>query len=243
MSRSLLPALRGFARARRGSASIELALGAVALISVSALCFDLYARIKADTAGARMAITMADYVSRDAAPDGAQMTALGAFLHAHELGVPADLVYVITAIRQPSGDPLPAVEVLWSDDSIRIGDPATTEALASSCAQHVTADASPNLPDDFTPMSEGEVLVIAEVCARLTREGSLTGRFITGDIYRLHALPARDPNQPPAEPSYAETGPEEGSETIAALGAGHLGGTGAAVCRVWQASGMTPGAV
>ena len=227
MSRSLLPALRGFARARRGSVSIELALGAVALVSVSALCFDLYARIKADTAGARMAMTMADYVSRDAAPDGAQMTALGAFLHAHELGVPADLVYVITAIRQPvrelSSDPLPAVKLLWSDDSIRIGDPATTKALASSCARHVTADASPKLPDDFTPMSVGEVLVIAEVCARLTREGSLTGRFITGDIYRLHALPARDPNQPPAEPSYAET------ETTAALSTGRLGGIGTAV--------------
>ena len=241
MFRSLLPALRGFARGRRGSASIELALGAVALISASALCFDLYARIKADTAGARMAITMADYVSRDTAPDGAQMTALGEFLHAHELGVPADLVYVITAIRQPAGDPLP--EVLWSDDSIRIGDPATTEALASSCARHVTADASPSLPDDFTPMSVGEVLVIAEVCARLSREGSLTGRFVTGDIYRLHALPARDPSEPPAKPSYVETGPEEGEETIAALGAGHPGRAGAAACRVCQASGMAPGAV
>ena len=50
-------------------------------------------------------------------------------------------------------------------------------------------------------MNPGEVLVIAEVCARLTREGSLTGRLIAGDIHRAHALPARDPNEPPAAPA------------------------------------------
>ena len=64
----LLVRLHGFARDPRGSASIELAIGSVVLISAAALSFDLYSRIKADTAVARMAITMADYVSRDATP-------------------------------------------------------------------------------------------------------------------------------------------------------------------------------
>ena len=197
MLRALCLALLSFARGSRGAAGIELALGAVALLGVSALCFDLYARVEADTAVSRVAVTMADYVSRDAVPDGGEMAALGAFLHEHELGVPANLAFVVTALRQPAGDPRPAVEVLWSDDSVRIGDAAATAALAGGCARHATAA---DLPADFT-MNAGEVLVIAEVCARLTREGSLTGRFVAGDIHRAHALPARDPSEPPAAPA------------------------------------------
>ena len=204
MPRARFPALSQFVRERRGSAGVELALGAVALIGVSAVCFDLYSRVNADTAVSRMAATMADYVSRDAAPDGDELAALGAFLHERELGVPADLAYVITALRQPAGNPLPAVEVLWSDDSIRVGNAATTAAIASRCARRVTEDDQANLhaalPATFA-MAAGEVLVIAEACARLTREGSLTGRFVAGDIYRLHAVPARDPSNPPSAPA------------------------------------------
>lgn len=200
MLRAHFSALAPFVRDQRGSAGIELAIGAAALIGVAAVCFDLYTRVNADTAAARMAVTMADYVSRDAAPEGAELAALGAFLHEHELGVPAHLAYVLTALRQPAGDPLPAVEVLWSDDSIRFGDAAATAALAGGCARHVTGSDTADLPDGFA-MDAGEVLVIAEVCARLTREGSLTGRFVAGDVYRLHAVPVRDPSNPPAAPA------------------------------------------
>ena len=65
-------------------------------------------------------------------------------------------------------------------------------------------------------MADGEVLVIAEVCARLTREGFLTGEFIAGGIYRLHALPARDPDQQPAAPVYAQ---RAGTYATVAVGA------------------------
>ena len=204
MLRGRFSALPAFVRDRRGAAGVELGLGAVALIGVAVLCFDLYARVHADTAVSRMAVTMADYVSRDTAPVGTELAALGAFLHEHELGVPADLAYVITALRQPAGDPLPAVEILWSDDSIRVGDATTTAALAGGCTRHVTTDDNANLnatlPATFA-MAAGEVLVIAEACARLTREGSLTGRFVAGDIYRLHAVPVRDPGNPPSAPA------------------------------------------
>ena len=206
MFRATSSAPRSFVRGQRGSASIELALGAVALIGVAVLCFDLYARLSADTAVSRMALAMADYVSRDAAPDGDELKALGSFLHEHALGVPADIAYVITAFRQPGGNPRPAVEVLWSDDSIRFGDATTTAALAGGCARHVTASAAADLPAGFT-MDANEVLVIAEVCARLTREGSLTGRFVAGDIYRLHAVPVRDPGNPPAAPAFSMAAP------------------------------------
>ena len=196
--------VRAFARDTCGAAPIELALGAVMLLGIASLCFDLYSRVSAGTAGVRMAVTMADYVSRDTAPDGDELAALGEFLHAHELGVPADLVYVLTALRQPPGDPLPAIEVLWSDNSIRIGDETATGVLADTCARFVDEGGNGSLPEDFgSGLASGEVLIVAEVCARLRREGSITGKFVAGDIYCFHALPARDPNEAPAAPVYA----------------------------------------
>lgn len=204
MSPHPLPALRAFARDPRGGASIELAIGAVALLAVSALCFDLYSRVRAHSAIGRIVATMADYVARDASPDGDELAALGALLPEHELGLPVHVAYVISALRQPAGDPRPAVEVLWSDDSIRAGgDAAVAAELAQGCARYVAEGGNAALPDAFAAaMDAGEVLIVAELCARLTREGSLTGRFVAGDLYHFHALPARDPQQAPAAPSY-----------------------------------------
>ena len=132
-------AVRRFARDSRGAAALELALGAVTLVATAALCFDIYSRITADTALARMAVTMADYISLEVDPEEEQMRALGEFLNEHELGVPADLVYVVTAIHQPPGSPPPAVQVLWKHDQIQIGNTAITAALATDCARHVDA--------------------------------------------------------------------------------------------------------
>ena len=173
------------------------------MLAIAALCFDLYSRVSAGTAGLRMAATMADYVSRETAPDGDELTALATILHEHEIRVPADLVYVLTAFRQPPGDPPPEMEVLWSDDSIRIGDEKATEALAGDCGRHVDEEGTATLPATFrSGMASGEVVIVAEVCARLRREGSISGRFVAGDVYGFHAAPARDPSEPPAAPIY-----------------------------------------
>ena len=200
MPGSLPPALRAFARDLRGSASIELALGAVALVATLAACFDLYSRIRADTAGARAAVVMAEYVAGATAPDGDEMAALGGFLFEHELAVPANLVYVVSAFRQPPGDPPPALALLWSDDTVRIGDATVTAELAGACPRFIDENGVPALPDGFT-MAEGEVLVVAEVCAQLTREGSLTGRFVSGG----HLPAPRDPG-PGSEPAAGRAG-------------------------------------
>ena len=185
---------------------IEFALGAVVLTATAAMCFDIYSRITADTALGRMAVTMADYVSLEVAPEKEQMTALGEFLNEHELGVPADLVFVITAIHQPPGNPLPAVQVLWMHDEpehgLRFGNASETAALADDCARHVDpGNAVDAAGPALTPMLENEVVIIAEVCARLTVQGSLTDMFVGGDMYRVHALPFRDSTQLPAQPT------------------------------------------
>ena len=196
----LVALLRTFlVRDRRGSAALELALGSVVLLTTASLCFDLYTRISADTSGARMASIMADYVSRDAQPNLTEMTKLGEFLYDNELGVPAALVYVVTAIRKPAGNP---PETLWTDDTLREGDPTTTQELADSCARHIDnssppAPPAPVLPSHFT-MGDDDILIIVEFCARLTLQGTLTGG---GDIYRLYALPARTQGKVPDPPA------------------------------------------
>ena len=217
-------ALRAFARAARASAGIELALGAAVLIPVAMLCFDLYSRVEADTRSAHLAAVMADYVSRGpdtagGALDGSALEALGKFLHERALGVPAHLVFVISALRQPAGEPSPAVEVVWFDDTLRFvgsgGDDATFPAdLAGDCSRLLGDDAdgdddagqtTATLPAGFT-MDADEVAVVVEVCARLTREGSLTGKLVSGDLYRLHVLPFRDAANVPSAPTHARLG-------------------------------------
>ena len=211
MRRLRANALRAFARHTRASAGIELAIGAAVLLAIATLCFDLYTRVKADTAAGRLAVTMADYVSRgpDAGTDtldGGALEALGTFLRAHALGAPADLVFVVTALRQPAGAPAPAVEVLWSDDALRFGNENVTEELARDCARFVVESneqTTAELPDGFA-MTAGEVVVVVELCARLTR--SFTGRIIAGDVYRHHVLPVRDPERAPPAPVHAHRG-------------------------------------
>lgn len=201
--------LRAFVLGTRASAGIELGIGAVVLLGVAALCFDLYSRVETDTTAARAAATMADYVSRGpdtdgGALDGKALEALGAFLHAHELGA-ADLAFVVSALQQPAGNPAPAVKVLWSDDTLRFGDATVTAALATACARFVDKSGATNtakLPADFA-MDAGEVAVVVELCARPNGVGNITGRFVSGDIYRHHVLPVRAPEKTFPAPVHA----------------------------------------
>ena len=189
-----------FLAGRSGAASIELALGAVVLITVASLSFDLYTRVGADTASARMAVTMAAYVSLDPAPSVTQMEKLAEFLNAHELGVPADLVYAVTAIHKPAGNP---VAVLWGGPHLlHFGSATVTNELAERCPRFVDRSTPPVpvLPSHLSMLEDG-VLIATEVCVRLKREGSLSGRILAGDVYRFHILPARTRGKIPAKPA------------------------------------------
>ena len=202
-SGSVRTAIRRFARSSRGGAMIELALGAVVLTATAAAGFDIYSRVTADSALGRMAATMADYVSLEATPQKAELRTLGEFLHDHELGVPADLAFVVTAIHQQPGTPLPPPRVLWKHDEpaptgLRFGNASVTAALVNDCARYVGSANAVTLPTAFTMLAD-EVLIIVEACARPTVQGSLTG-VLVGDMYRVHALPFRDSTQQPAPP-------------------------------------------
>lgn len=203
MARSKFSLLRVFARDSGGSAGIELGLGAVALLTVSMVCFDLYSLIKVDTAGARSAIAIADYVSRETAPDGDEIAALGQFLHERAFEVPADVAFVISAVRRAPGDD-PAT-VLWTDSAIRFGDEEATTELADACTLRATEGWRTVLlgPPASSGMQEQEVAFVAEVCSRPSQQGRLSNALFTGDSYHLHILPARDNSMVPTAPAYA----------------------------------------
>ena len=206
-STGTLPApLSRFARDGRASAGIELGIGAVAVLAITALALDVYSLVGARTASAHIATTMADYVSIETAPDGDQMAALGQYLYEKEFEAPAELVFLISAVQQPPGDDAAAV-ALWENDKIRIGEAEQTAALAQECKLRGQQGWRLSLlgqgDDRSIVLAPNDVVVVVEVCAKLLRQGMLTSRFVTGNIYRLHALPARDPEQPPAQPVYA----------------------------------------
>lgn len=195
--------LRALMRDCQGSASLEVALGAAALIAVSGLAFDLYSRLNAEITGFRIAVTMADYLSQETAPDGDEVVALGRFLHERELGVPAHLAFVISAVHRPPGDRL--AEVLWSDDMVRFGDAAEAQDLVDACVLQGDAGWKTTLLGEpsRTGMTAGETVVVVEVCARLIRQGLLSSRLFAGDIYRFHALPLRNAEQTPSRPVHS----------------------------------------
>ena len=218
--------MRVAARDGRGSAGMELGIGTVVVIAIAAVAADLYALSKINVTGGRMAATMADYVSRERIPDGDAMAELGQHLHDQELHAPAHLVFLISAVQQPTSG---TVTSLWVDDTIRFGDAQETSNLVAECTDRGnhgwrkallglnSAPATETLPSN-------SVVIVVEVCAKPTLQGMLTSKFVTGTIYRLHVLPVRDKNQrAPARPVYSQLmnppdGEPVGSRAYAASG-------------------------
>ena len=150
---------------------------------------------------------MADYLSFETAPDGDEIENLGRYLQERELGMPAVLVFVISAVRQPPGDDVPSA-VLWDDDSIRLGDDEATASLVQDCRSRAADRWRDRLVGDGPERFEldaNEVIFVVEVCARPLREGMLTASFVAGDIYHLHAAPARDMTRAPERPTRVGT--------------------------------------
>ena len=185
---------------------------------VSAVAFDLYSLTRANAAGARIAATMADYVSRESAPDGDEMEALGRFLHEREFGMPSALVYVISAVHQPAGEDEDA-EKLW-DDKIRVGDAAKTTVLAQECQSRGRSGWHASLLGENADLEleANDVVIVVEVCASLLREGMLS-EMVTGNLYRVHALPARGAQSRPEKPKHSSTSEEAAMPTGVGIGA------------------------
>ena len=207
-SRILLAPFRRLARERRASVGIELAIAALALTTIAGAAFDVISLARASTAGARVAATMADYVSRESEPDGDEMDELGAFLHEREFRNPSALVYVISAVRKSAGDNF--YLNIWPDMEkfiIRSGDSETTTDLLARCQTQGTWRTALSGDDAVITLQDNDVVIVVEVCVKMLREGMLTEKF-SGILYRIHAMPARGSGGAPEAPTRSSTSEE-----------------------------------
>ena len=188
-----------FARDTRAAAGLELALGAVALLGIAAAGFAVYSRIEAATSAPRIAIAMAEYVSREKAPDGSQLDALARFLRDHELGTGYALLVVTTAVRKEVDQ---SAAVLWID-RIALGDETATEELEAICKGKAGEDGSAALGEHFA-LADDETVFVVEVCARPATVSW------TGDLHYHYLLPTRHPDVVPEPP--ARGTPDDGSD-------------------------------
>ena len=188
--------------ARRGSSAVELALGSVLVLLVFILVFDVYQRIKATGAVARIATVVGESVALDPAPTLARLGELARHLHVNELRSPSDLVLVITVLGVHPGS-MPATRApVWTNSSVRSGDAVRTNAIAASCSRVVDGAGEVRLGSPFRDASaSSQPLIVVEACAGLRLEGLLTGRFLSPVIYRLFSIPVRDPRAIPSEPA------------------------------------------
>ena len=185
-----------FARDTRGAAGIELAIGAVVVLGIAVASFAVYSRIEAATSAPRIAVTMAEYISQEQAPDGDQLDALALFLRDQELGAGHALLVATTAVHKAASVP---AAVLWID-RIKLGDETVTEELEKTCKGKGTEGGPAALGDHFT-MNDGETVFVVEVCARAAA-ASLPASW-TGDFYSQYLLPTRHPDVTPAQPARA----------------------------------------
>ena len=83
------------------------------------------------------------------------------------------------------------MSVVWSDGSFQSGDGAAN--ISQTCPRVANQDRTVTLPAAVTDkIRQGGAAVVSEACAKLRREGSVTGQFLE-QIYRLHVVPARVP--------------------------------------------------
>ena len=171
-----------FLRNTRGAAMLESAIGVSVLVTVSTLAFtNLYTRATAPMTGLNAAVTVAEYVSREANPQAAEIAALATFLH-REFFPQADAAFVVVA-GQGSADPDQTWAEEWIKKDMFFGPNASTDL--TECSQ-VAEDGPPT----ELGLEANESVVVAEVCVKHGDEMS----------YYHHILPTRS-DTVPAEPS------------------------------------------
>ena len=186
--------LKQYLRNRRGVASIECALGTMAMITASLLALDLYRLASTQTSALHAAITLGDTMSRPAQLDANSVHMLAEFLHQEQFPT-LNAVFVVSAVYNDPENPMdpenPTASpiVLWtervdlsSDDNENPTPNACDDANKISAAgQGGTA----NLPDEFT-MSPAELVLVVESCVERTNTAW------PGAVYTYYIVPSRN---------------------------------------------------
>lgn len=191
-----MKSLKSYPRDQRGAASIEGALGTLAMIAASLLALDLYRLVSTQPTIINAAVTLADTVSRDE-PSGlteAQLRQkMSAFVQnlselLHEEQFPTlNANFVVAAVYKAPGTT--ALTALWRKEVTLLSatDPLTSCAPANQ-TNDIKIHTNPvTLPTDFS-MADREIVIVAEICV----ERASTA--FPGPAYAHYIVPSRDDN-------------------------------------------------
>ena len=182
--------IKRYLRDRRGVASIEAALGTVAMIAASVLALDLYRLASAQTTTLHAAVTLADTVSRDEQLEAGFVRTLAGFLHEEEFST-SNVVFVVSAVYKNPANPTAPPTVLWTE-TVELGPEDGQAPTLTSCSEEgeISIDTLNNpatLPDVFT-MSLEELAIVAVVCVERANTA------MPGAVYAHYIVPARAEN-------------------------------------------------
>ena len=175
---------------RHGVASIEAALGTVAILAASLLALDLYQLASTQTTTLHAAVTLADTMSRDEQLEAGLVQTLANFLHEEQFPT-SNVVFVVSAVYKSPADPAASPIVLWTE-AVTLGPEDGQAPTLTSCSGEgeVNIDILNNpatLPDVFT-MSPKELAIVAEVCVERTNTA------MPDAVYAHYIVPARADN-------------------------------------------------
>ena len=182
--------LKHYLRDRRGVASIEAALGTLAMLAASLLALDLYRLASTQTTTLHAAVTLADTVSRDEQLEASLVRTLAKFLHQEQFPT-LNVVFVVSAVYKNPDDPTASPTVLWTE-TVELGPDDGQAPTLTSCSGEGeinidTLNSPATLPDVFT-MSLEELAIVAEVCVERTNTA------MSGAVYAHYIVPARADN-------------------------------------------------
>ncbi len=179
--------LKHYLRDRRGVASIEAALGTLAIIAASLLALDLYRLASTQTTTLHAAVTLADTMSRDEQLEAGLVQTLAKFLHQEQFPT-SNVVFVVSAVYKSPDDPTAAPTVLWTK-TVELGPEDDQAPTLTSCSEEReisidTLNSPAILPDEFT-MSLEELVIVAAVCVERTNTA------LSGAVYAHYIVPVR----------------------------------------------------
>ncbi len=182
--------LKHYLRDRRGVASIEAALGTVAMLTASLLALDLYRLASTQTTTMHAAVTMADTMSRDEQLEALSVQRLAQFLHREQFPT-SNVIFVLSAVYKNPDNPTASPTVLWTERVVLGPEDGQVPTLTSCSGEGEisidTLNNSASLPDVFT-MSLRELAIVAAVCVERTNTA------MPGAVHAHYIVPARADN-------------------------------------------------
>lgn len=194
---------------RGGSVSVEFVIGSVLIVTTTVLGMDVYRAVNAQSVTLHAAVTMAEYVSLEAAPSAAFIDDLAAFSHRNQIALPSQVAFVVSAVSRSDAtatEPDPPIVVRWNRKTAIGEDPDSPPLeLGDSCGRLGDSEDGQKVLRTELKMEPGEMVVAVEVCVNLLPQAFVGGQVLSGNLfptffYQLRILPVRG-DRVPAEPS------------------------------------------